>query len=890
MLSQNAVSDRIVTVKLNTKSAPLNIIQVYAPTSESEEEEIEKFYTDLQNVKNKFPKREMCIIMGDFNAKIGEGEDRECGIGPYGLGERNERGDLLASFCQANNLTVTNTLFQHRNSRRYTWISPGDRDKNQIDFILIDTAWKTIVTNSRTRPAVDCESDHILVWANLRMKAYRNSKRTTPHLKYDLEKLQIEEFREEYAVETRNRFTALLDDWRVNERMPDEMWEEMSKIYTESADKTLGKKKGKPSKPYISEEVFLLAQEKSKARKEQRWEDYKSLKREIRAKIRRDKTNWLEKECAKITIANAERKSKQFFQQIKKVKGAFPQVQGRSQSLNNKEGNTLTEMNDILNRWHEYGLQLVDTHIEKQPKPPDLSYENTEPLPLVDEVTTAINQLKTGKSPGLDGIPAELIKSSDTAGIEALHMLCNKIWETCQWPEDWKKQEFIMLHKGGSAKECSNYRTIALISHASKVLLIIILNRMRAKIEEELSDCQAGYRSNRSTIDMLFTLQLLIEKIRNSVEEVYLTFIDYSKAFDSVKHHRLFYVMMTMGFPKHLVALIAGLYHNQKATIRWNGEHCEYFNISKGVRQGCILSPHLFSLYTEQIMRNADIDEMGIRIGGRILTDLRYADDTTLSVGDVTSSRRVLYRVNASGEVEGMGLNAKKTKVMHIVGKDSLPDELTEIVVNGTVLEKVEHFKYLGSIKSSDGTCLKDVTTRIAMAKAKMIQLKNIWKDRSIAIDLKLRMLRCLIWPVLMYGCEAWTLRKKEEDKLKAAEMWLYRQLLSIRWQDKRTNESVLLELGIQRCLMNEISKRRVRYIGHVIRNQKTDLMSTALMGRVEGCRKRGRPAMSLMDNITEITGLSLGEVVHRSRDREDWKAVVASIGGATIELGVADR
>ena len=180
--------------------------------------------------------------MGDFNAKIGEGEDRECGIGPYGLGERNERGDLLASFCQANNLTVTNTLFQHRNSRRYTWISPGDRDKNQIDFILIDTAWKTIVTNSRTRPAVDCESDHILVWANLRMKAYRNSKRITPHLKYDLEKLQIEEFREEYAVETRNRFTALLDDWRVNERMPDEMWEEMSKIYTESADKTLGKK------------------------------------------------------------------------------------------------------------------------------------------------------------------------------------------------------------------------------------------------------------------------------------------------------------------------------------------------------------------------------------------------------------------------------------------------------------------------------------------------------------------------------------------------------------------------------------------------------------------------------------------------------------------------
>ena len=179
----------------------------------------------------------------------------------------------------------------------------------------------------------------------------------------------------------------------------------------------------------------------------------------------------------------------------------------------------------------------------------------------------SINQLKTGKSPGLDGIPSELMKSSETSGINALNMLCNEIWETCQWPKDWKKQEFVMLQKSGSAKECSNYKMIALISHASKILLIIILNKMRAKIEEELLDCQAGYRSNRGTIDMLFTLQLLNEKIRNSVEEVFPTFIDYSKAFDSVKHRRLFGFMMTMGFPKHLVALTAGLYHNQKAKI-----------------------------------------------------------------------------------------------------------------------------------------------------------------------------------------------------------------------------------------------------------------------------------------------------------------------------------
>ena len=208
---------------------------------------------------------------------------------------------------------------------------------------------------------------------------------------------------------------------------------------------------------------------------------------------------------------------------------------------------------------------------------------------------------------------------------------------------------------------------------------------------------------------------------------------------------------------------------------------------------------------------------------------------------------------------------------MHTKSKD----DLTEIVVNITILEKVQLFRNLVSIKSSDERYIKDVMTSIGLAKTKMIQLKNIWKERSIAINQTLKMSKCLILPVIMYGCEAWSLRKKEEDKLKAAEMWLYRQLVSNRWQDTRTNESVWLELIIEKSLMKEMNKRRLRYIGHAVRSQKTDLMSTALMGRVEGCKKRGRPPMSLipmMDNISAITGLSLAEVVHRSRDREGWR------------------
>ena len=158
-------------------------------------------------------------------------------------------------------------------------------------------------------------------------------------------------------------------------------------------------------------------------------------------------------------------------------------------------------------------------------------------------------------------------------------------------------------------------------------MLYIILNRLKDKIEFEVAEEQAGFREGRGTADMLCALQSLIEKVGectsvdNSVEG-YIVFIDYSKAFDKVSHPKLFLTMEEMGFSKHLIKLIEGLYTNQEALIRWNSNHTEPFKILKGVRQGCILSPHLFSLYTEKIMRDADVDSFGIKIGGQKISNL----------------------------------------------------------------------------------------------------------------------------------------------------------------------------------------------------------------------------------------------------------------------------
>ena len=161
-------------------------------------------------------------------------------------------------------------------------------------------------------------------------------------------------------------------------------------------------------------------------------------------------------------------------------------------------------------------------------------------------------------------------------------------------------------------------------------------------------------------------------------------------------------------------------------------------------------------------MRQADIDGMGIAIGGRNISNLRYADDTALIADNVTSMRRVLHRVDTTGRKANLKLlNAKKTKVLHVGGTNR---ETDDIQIDKATLENVADFKYLGSVKTNDGTCTKDIKIRIGMAKNKMLQLKNIWKDHSIPPLLKQKLLKCLIWPVMLYGCEAWT-QEKEDNK-----------------------------------------------------------------------------------------------------------------------------
>ena len=236
------------------------------------------------------------------------------------------------------------------------------------------------------------------------------------------------------------------------------------------------------------------------------------------------------------------------------------------------------------------------------------------------------------KVSGGDGIPIELFQILKDHAVKVLHSICQQIWKTHQWPQDWKRSIFIPIPKKGNAKECSNYRTTALISHASKAVLKILQARLQQDVNQELPDVQAGFRKGRGIRHQIANICWIIEKAREFQKNICFYFIDYGKAFDCVDHNKLWKILKEMEIPDHLTCFLRNLYAGQEATVRIGHGTTDWFQIRKGVHQGCILSPCLFNLYAEYIMRNAELDEAkaGIKTAGRNINNLRYADDTTL--------------------------------------------------------------------------------------------------------------------------------------------------------------------------------------------------------------------------------------------------------------------
>ena len=305
------------------------------------------------------------------------------------------------------------------------------------------------------------------------------------------------------------------------------------------------------------------------------------------------------------------------------------------------------------------------------------------------------------------------------------------------------------------------------------------------------------------------------------------------------------------------------LYMGQKVKIRENGVETKSTIIGRGVRQGCCLSPTLFNIYGEWLMNEA-LEGMGdFKVGGRIINNIKYADDVVLMAKDEKELQRMLDRLVETGNRYGMKINADKSKVMMI----SINEEPLRCVIENRILDNVSQFRYLGSMITRDAQCTKEIRERIAMAKIAFNKKRNILTGK-LNLQLRKNLMKCYIWSVALYGAETWTIRKKEKKYLESFEMWCWRRMEKIRWTDRITNEEVLRRVEEKRNILETIRIRKANWMGHIMRRR--GLLLDVIEGKVEGKRRLGRRRIEILDDIKKKR--NYGELKDAAENRKSWK------------------
>ena len=233
--------------------------------------------------------------------------------------------------------------------------------------------------------------------------------------------------------------------------------------------------------------------------------------------------------------------------------------------------------------------------------------------------------------------------------------------------------------------------------------------------------------------------------------------VKYHTAFDCVDHNKLWKILKEVGIPDHLTCLLRNLYAGQEATVRTGHGTTDWFQIEKVVHQGYMLSPCLFNLYAEYIMRNAGLDEAqaGIKIARRNINNLRYADDTMLMAESEEELKSFLMEVKEESEKVGLKLNIQKTMIMAF-------SPITSWQIDGETVETVADFILEVSQITADGDCSHEIKRCLLLGRNVMTNLDSILKCRDITLLTKVCLVKAMVFPVVMYGCKSWTVKRAE--------------------------------------------------------------------------------------------------------------------------------
>ena len=869
MTSYQQISERLVGASFEMEEGLLDVLQVYAPDSSYQDEEYQRFLDDLQRYLDGTNRNSRIIVMGDFNAKIGleENEVWPEVVGKYGLGNKNERGEMLMQFCAINRLVISNSFFKHRPGRRATWISPSGQTRSQIDYIIVSVEVMRNTTNSRVYNSADIGSDHSLLMANINMKVKKPPKgRATPR-RYNVEKLLNWESRNEFEVKIGGAFEPLID------LIEDQTVQDMYKKFVDTTNKVTEETVGYKRKQHVegmSRELEIKCNERRKARlrclkepaNNELREIYRTVNRAVKSEVKQQKRMAMEERVEQLERDYIQNNSHNLFKTVREMES---KPYRRLNIVKDRNGIIQCKQEEAMKCWQNHFATQLNTEFPHNEEAldtiPPAVVENDDDPPTELEVKNSINTLKNRKSPGWDKITTEVLKAGGEHMVKMLQHIFRQIWEDGVTPEEWSKSLINPIHKKGDKLNPENYRAISLTSVPCKVFCKIILMRMEGQIEEFMSESQFGFRTGRGTTDAIFVARQVLEKAREHNVPVHYNFIDFRAAFDTVWREALWRFLSSVGINQRIINIVKGMYQNTQCAVMIGGSITEWFDVGVGVKQGCILSPALFNIFLEYVMRELKSIDRELTYREKMSLDIRYADDTTLMSVIFEKLRLSTQELEAACQKWGLKINNNKCRIMTEYDDD--------IRIDGDEIQKVNEFVFLGS--TLPGTT-KDVIRRTALASAAFGRLqRTVWTRRDISRKLKTRLYKSLILPIAIYAGETWTLKAEDARRLEVFEMRCLRTIMGITGMDRVTNENVRGELEMNETITDIVRKKRLKWFGHTIRRPPESYIQRAYWGDFTAPRPRGRPPKRWRDQIPEDVGLPLHRCEEMALDRGDW-------------------